>query len=584
MNAFAYTRSVIVRSLPLTHPAYATLLSALMALACNSGMGDESSESSAFTSPATSTTSGETSTGDPTSTGTSGEESTGPSCAKPLGFCGDLCVDLENDPNHCGDCDQICAQGLTCLEGQCGVACGPMAVACGETCTDLDLDPNNCGECEHTCDPGIACLNGVCTPDCAEGELLCGELCSNPNNDESNCGACDNSCPDDQLCVYGDCIDTSINYFLIGGQSLSVGSGAMAISLEQPYDNLMLNTGVRAGIVGLTNFVPLVEAQQGGLGETIASGLANLVTELEVSAGRVHVLAASSHGIGGQPYAALKKGTPSFSAGLTQVEAATSIAADAGESFAVRAVTIIHGESDHLANNPDYDQNLLEWQSDYETDVIAITGQSLPVPLFLCQMSSHTKYNSTTSRIPFAQLAAADARPDRIYVVGPKYFLPYVDGVHLSGDGERWLGEHYAKAYRRVLIDGEPWVPLRPRALSREGAVITIEFNVPSPPLVLDEEMILNPGNYGFEYFDTSGAPPAIIDVKLAGSTRVQITLEAEPIAGNKHVRYAYTGIAGQPGGPMTGARGNLRDSDATPSRHDYPLYNWAVHFDETVD
>ncbi len=528
--------------------------------------------------------SGDTSTGDSTSTSTSGTESTGPSCASPLGLCDGLCVDLEHNPDHCGECDQSCAEGLTCLEGQCGVACGAAATACGETCTDLSLDPTNCGECGHACSPDVACTDGSCTPDCAEGELLCGELCSNPTNDELHCGTCDNTCPNEQLCVYGACIDTSINYFLIGGQSLSVGSGAAALSLEQPYDNLMLTPGVRAGIVGLDSFVPLVEAQQGSLGETIASGLSNLVTELEASAGRVHVLAASSHGIGGQPYAALKKGTPSFSAGLAQVTAATSIAADAGESFAVRAVTIIHGESDHLAKNPDYDLNLLEWQSDYETDVVAITGQSLPVPLFLCQMSSHTKYNSATSRIPFAQLAAADARPDRIYVVGPKYFLPYVDGVHLSGDGERWLGEHYAKAYRRVLVDGMPWIPLRPRSVSRAGAVITIDFNVPAPPLVLDEEMILNPGNYGFEYFDTSGAPPAIIDVQLVSDTSVELTLAAEPVGGNKRVRYAYTGIAGQPGGPMTGARGNLRDSDATPSRHDYPLYNWAVHFDEAVE
>ena len=48
-------------------------------------------------------------------------------------------------------------------------------------------------------------------------------------------------------------------------------------------------------------------------------------------------------------------------------------------------------------------------------------------------------------------------------------------------------------------------------------------------------------------------------------------------------IRYAHTGGVGQPAGPTTGARGNLRDSDATPSRHGYPLFNWAVHFDEPV-
>ena len=117
-----------------------------------------------------------------------------------------------------------------------------------------------------------------------------------------------------------------------------------------------------------------------------------------------------------------------------------------------------------------------------------------------------------------------------------------------------------------------------------DGAVITVDFHVPAPPLVLDETLVANPGNFGFAYTDSSGAPPAIVSVELVGDTQVRITLDGAPVAGNKRVRYAYTGTPGQNGGPMTGARGNLRDSDATPSRHDYPLYNWAVHFDEPVE
>jgi hypothetical protein len=35
--------------------------------------------------------------------------------------------------------------------------------------------------------------------------------------------------------------------------------------------------------------------------------------------------------------------------------------------------------------------------------------------------------------------------------------------------------------------------------------------------------------------------------------------------------------------GPTQGARGNLRDSDATPSQYGYALQNWAVHFDVVV-
>ena len=356
------------------------------------------------------------------------------------------------------------------------------------------------------------------------------------------------------------------------------------VSTEQPYDNLMLNTGVRAGSANLSGFVPLIETQDGIFGETIASGMANLITELELADGREHVMAASAHGIEGKAYSVLKKGGESFAAGMAQVAAASQIASDQGERLAVRAVAIIHGESDHILQNLAYDDDLLEWQADYEADIKLITGQTQPVAMFLCQMSSWPYYGQPTSHLPAAQIAAADARPDRIFVVGPKYFLPYVGGVHLTGDGERWLGEYYAKAYRRVLVDGEPWIPLRPRSLSRDGKVVTIDFDVPAPPLVFDTELVSDPGSYGFEFWDSSGAPPTVASVELTGDTQVQLTLTDTPIAGNKRVRYAYSGVIGQSGGPATGPRGNLRDSDSTPSRHDYLLYNWALHFDEPIE
>jgi hypothetical protein len=413
---------------------------------------------------------------------------------------------------------------------------------------------------------------------------VCGEACADPQSDEAHCGGCDGTCPAGQPCVYGQCVTAAIHHLLIGGQSLSVGALSEVLSTTQPYGNLSFNQGVRTSGEGLVGFVPLVETYNETLGETIASGAANLVAELELQRGASHVILASAHGVGGTPYAMLKKGNPSFTIGMAQVGAGLAIATMLGQPYAARAVAIIHGESDHIGGNFLYTGNLLEWQGDYEADIKALTGQTAPVPLFLCQMSSYTAFGSATSWIPGQQLAAAAARPERIFVVGPKYFLPYVaDGVHLTGVGERWLGEHYAKVYRRVLIEGEPWQPLQPAEVTRAGAVITARFAVPSPPLVLDETLVGNPGNYGFEYTDTSGAPPAIAAVALVDATTVQITLAAEPVGGNRRLRYAFTGAPGAPAGPMTGARGNLRDSDATPSRHGYPLYNWAVHFDVPV-
>jgi hypothetical protein len=170
-----------------------------------------------------------------------------------------------------------------------------------------------------------------------------------------------------------------------------------------------------------------------------------------------------------------------------------------------------------------------------------------------------------------------------VILVGAKYHLPYAsDGLHLSNEGYRHMGEDYAKAYRRVVLQGEKWEPVRPKSVSRTGAVVTVEMHAPSPPLVLDTTLVSDPGNYGFEWKD-DGPTPKIVKVDVTPPTTVVVVLESVPTGANKRLRYAFTGTAGALGGPQTGPRGNLRDSDPTTSRHGYALYNWCIHFDEPV-
>src|SRR5205085_750635 len=122
-------------------------------------------------------------------------------------------------------------------------------------------------------------------------------------------------------------------------------------------------------------------------------------------------------------------------------------------TYVVRAVTNVHGESDHVAVNASYQANLLEWQNDYETDVKAITGQAEGIPMLQTQMSSWTKYGQATSIIPAQQLGAHIAAPGKVILVGPKYHLAYAaDGVHLTAKGYQHMGEDYAKVYRRVIL------------------------------------------------------------------------------------------------------------------------------------
>jgi hypothetical protein len=380
-----------------------------------------------------------------------------------------------------------------------------------------------------------------------------------------------------------------VNHVLATGQSLSVGAiGSPALSTSQPYDNKMFNTGVISGGAGLTSFVPLVEASV----ETMSSAFANLVTKdaratllVGQPAGKTsHDLLVSAHGIGGQPYSALKKGgtEAAYANGMAQAKAGHDLAVAAMKSYVVRAVTNVHGESDSQLDNAAYEANLIEWQKDYETDVKKITGQSDPIPMFHSQISSWTRLagNPPTSIIPSAQLASHVNAPGKVILVGAKYHLPYVaDGVHLTNEGYRHMGEDYAKVYRRVILEGKPWEPVRPKSITRVGAVVTVKMHVPAPPLVIDTSIVKDPGNYGFEWISGDPAPPSITSVAVTAPDTVVITLSATPTPGSR-LRYAFTGTPGALGGPMTGPRGNLRDSDATPSANGYQLFNWCVHFD----
>ncbi|MFP6685385.1 MAG: hypothetical protein VB934_11755 [Polyangiaceae bacterium] len=242
-----------------------------------------------------------------------------------------------------------------------------------------------------------------------------------------------------------------VNHVLSTGQSLSIGvAGTPALSTAQPLDNTMFEGGldtVDASDLANASFVPLIEGtspQQ----ETMSSGLANLVGLMardevlicQPAGEQRHDIFVSVHGRSSTRYAGLKKGTEVYNNGLAQVTAAYELAQDNGQSYTVRAVTTVHGESDHTAGIMVYAANLVEWQSDLQADIQAITSQTEPVPMFQSQISNWARLGGATSVIPSAQLAASEANPEAIIVVGPKYALPYAtDGVHLTNHGYRQM-------------------------------------------------------------------------------------------------------------------------------------------------
>ncbi len=415
-----------------------------------------------------------------------------------------------------------------------------------------------------------------------------------------------------------------VNHILSTGQSNSVANGGKPVlDLTQPYNNLMFSSGVipatgcgdGEGCTAYekpTSFVPLVEGDTFFYPvQTMSSPMANTITALArgTYAAQIkdadHVVLVSLHGRSGNTYWSLRKGGSSyiqnkgyvlpFDDGMMEVADAYALAQAAGKTYAVRAVTAIHGESDHYSYSnhtaevplagtdgvstiTSYYDALLEWQRDYQNGVKAITGQTTPIPLIISQMNGWT--DVPHSQVVQWQYEAQVKSKGKVVIATPGYVFPFAsDCLHYTSDSQRWIGEYFAKAYARIVFEGLPWEPVRPKSVTVAGNVVTAKFYVPKPPLVLDTTRVVDPGNYGFEYVDAGGANVAITDVKLTSADTVTITLASAAPGGR--LRYAFTAHLPVCPGPTNGVRGNLRDSDPTTSLYGHDLFNWGVTFEE---
>ncbi|MBX3222082.1 MAG: hypothetical protein KF795_16310 [Labilithrix sp.] len=421
-----------------------------------------------------------------------------------------------------------------------------------------------------------------------------------------------------------------VNHVLSTGQSDSVANGASPfLTSVQPFGNMSFDVGVMTskdcdgdGCLGYetpSDFVPLVEGDHffGYQVETMSAGMANQASVFAADWFAAngpqprHDILVSLHGRSGNTYWCLRKGScnyvpgylSAFAEGLMQVESAKKIAAAKGKTYVVRAVTTIHGGSDHENRQNElsfiertdgtgvvgnYAEALMEWQRDYETEVRAITGQTEPVPLFVSQFGSFT--DTAESNIPVRQIEAHVKAPGKVIVVTPNYpFEHFTDCLHYSNYSQRRMGAYFAKAYQRTVIEGGTFEPLRPLSVTRAANVLTVKFFVPVPPMVIDTTRVVDPGNYGFTFADSTSSA-TIASVALAGPDTVTVTLSGAPTGAARKLRYALNAPSPHAcPGPTAGARGNLRDSDATAGYHanaagqPYDLHNWAVHFELDV-
>jgi hypothetical protein len=305
-------------------------------------------------------------------------------------------------------------------------------------------------------------------------------------------------------------------------------------------------------------------------------------------------------GAGNTPFSGIKKGTTVYNQGLAKVTSTKTLATAASKSYAERAILFLHGESDANAGmaRDTYRDEMILLKNDWNTDVLAATGQANRLPMLVAQVAiSDTGLTGTNHATCFAMLDAAEADPE-IFVVVPGYALNFIgDGLHYDAYDQRLIGEYFGKALHRHYIEKRNPGTVRPMAWSiLDPRTIEVTFYVPVPPLVFDLETIW-PGDVGlgFAIYNASdtGATPvneiAISDVRIVPGNKVRIVTTANVTAGcfvtYAEKEYVRTVTGGLGSGYRRGPRGCLRDSDFTATY--YPnrdgqltlLPNWCAAF-----
>ena len=403
------------------------------------------------------------------------------------------------------------------------------------------------------------------------------------------------------LLMTGSALATDLCGIWMMGQSLCDGSESLPVVSEKgsAWGNLMFQRGVRTWLAkdnsatpekrGAEQFqlVPLRATVNGGLGETVANGMADhLSSQQQVPANylvacagqggrQIQELSSADLSVDERTPESRRHGGGYYKTSLDDARRAKALRPD----FRIEALYWMQGEGNGgptggiMPTRWDaeiprkeglawYRDQLIAYRRQWSADLCAITGQSGELPMFTYQ---------TLGPAGEAQLMAADA-DEAIHLVGPHYAVPsalnslyppnrHGDAIHLSADGERWWGEQVGKVMHRVLHEKEAWQPLRPRQAkldaSRNGLVI--DFAVPRPPLVVDtsflaRQEISTKGGFtslaGFQVRGGNGQALTLTEVEIVSPKSLRL-LFAHPLPAGEKCRVSY-------GHPAAAALGSI--------------------------
>lgn len=384
--------------------------------------------------------------------------------------------------------------------------------------------------------------------------------------------------------------DPAVYHVVLYGQSLANGTdpdGASVLTADPVTGHYMPNGGVRfhydtplianvntyaasSQFASLATLEEQLDPNDADLGETFAAGMAlnmtskGLFTSTARNAFKVSEL----------------NRTAAYHFPNTQfaVQAARDLCDAAELPYSVGLVLWKQGEADGAVNTSKatYKSAMITLRQDLENAFdVANMADVGTLPLVMDQLAI-----SATGSVSYHDIAVAAIELHRetagFYCAGPTYQCSYtaINDVHFTSVGYRNYGEKLGQVAQSI-IDGDGWEPCHITGVSRSGTTITVNVHVPFPPLVVDTTLVASKTDKGFTYTGATITDVTITDdgtTDNAGVITITINSGAGGTLGYAYRNYDTSGYVG----PVSGARGNIRDSDPFVTQYDGSAYpNW---------
>lgn len=382
-----------------------------------------------------------------------------------------------------------------------------------------------------------------------------------------------------QISDTGQFKETDVTHELVYGQSLSVStSSAIPIqSTTQEYNNLMFAGGVRLRVsdsdFNASDFSPLVESVKETPCSGICNGLSKRFTNTfsKLNAPEQKFLGTTT-GDGGKSVLYLSpiedggNSAPSrYIETIESVRLAKKLCDSKGMSYSVGSYNWVQGENDSNTPLYQYSIRLRNLKQRLDQDILEITGQRYRPVMVMAQTAGHRRYARSYFGPCLSQLNISKNYDDMVLAV-PIYQLPHSDdNLHLTGVGAWLMGQYIARASFNTRYLNDKWKPLQPSWVEWKATEIIIGgWNPKGTTLVLDDALCAMTDNFGFDLFKPDNTLIDIIaGVELMDSKTIKITLSQEAPIDARLSCGRGRDYMNNPnyGGPITGARTNIRDN-----------------------